>query len=168
MTDDEVILSMSLPLDSEGFLRRECPTCDRAFKWLPGDGDATDAVEAPDGGYFCPYCAIQAPVDSWLTQAQLDLAENVVATEVVGPMLKDFSRDLNRTGRRSGGMLRVSASYEAPDEADPLTEADDMTRIDFECHPSEPVKVLDAWDGRVHCLICGEPAPQPLLGSLPG
>jgi hypothetical protein len=28
-------LSMSFPLDSDGFLRRVCPSCEREFKWLP-------------------------------------------------------------------------------------------------------------------------------------
>jgi hypothetical protein len=32
-----------------------------------------------------------------------------------------------------------------------------MTRVDFECHPTEPVKVLDDWDNPVHCRICGQP-----------
>ena len=30
--------------------------------------------------------------------------------------------------------------------------------VDFGCHPDEPVKVLDDWSGKVHCLICGEAA----------
>ncbi len=34
MSDDEVMLEISMPLDSDGFLRRECPTCEREFKWL--------------------------------------------------------------------------------------------------------------------------------------
>lgn len=157
MSDDEMALSMSLPLDSDGFLRRECPTCEREFKWLPSSGD--DSVEAaapPDGGYFCPYCAIQAPEDQWFTTAQIELAQNMVATQVVGPMLNDFSRDLKRVGRRSGGFLSSSATYDAPDEMEPLTEADDMKRVDFGCHPGEPVKVLDGWDEPVYCLVCGE------------
>lgn len=35
---------MSDPLDSDGFLRRECPTCEREFKWLPScEGEAEQA-----------------------------------------------------------------------------------------------------------------------------
>ena len=34
MSDDDLALEMSMPLDSDGFLRRECPTCEREFKWL--------------------------------------------------------------------------------------------------------------------------------------
>lgn len=152
-------LGMSVPLDSDGFMRRACPTCEREFKWLPNADDDAGPTEAPDGGYFCPYCAIQAPVGSWFTQAQVELAQSIVATEVVGPMLSDFTRDINNIGGRSGGMLSVSATHDAPEEMDPLTEADDMKRVDFACHPAEPVKVLDDWDGQVHCLICGGPPP---------
>lgn len=156
MTDDEVSVEMSVPLDSDGFLRRECPTCEREFKWLAATDD-DEAADPPDGGYFCPYCAIQAPPDAWFTEAQLELAENVVAREVIGPMLDDFGRDLKNIGRSSGGFIDVSGSYDTTDEMDPLTEEDDMRRVDFSCHPGEPVKVLDHWDSAVHCLMCGEP-----------
>src|SRR5689334_19084740 len=99
MSDDEVTLAMSLPLDSDGFLRRECPTCEREFKWLPGsDGDESDAVAPDDAGYFCPYCGVQAPAESWLTQAQAALVENIVQRQVLAPMLEDFGKDLNRIG----------------------------------------------------------------------
>ena len=56
MSDDDVALEMSMPLDSDGFLRRECPTCEREFKWFhtpEGEGTAAPII---DGGYFCPYC----------------------------------------------------------------------------------------------------------------
>src|SRR6266511_2386951 len=94
---DEIHLSMSLPLDSDGFLRRECPTCER---------------------------------------------------------------EIDRLNRSSGGLIGIEAHLERdePEPAPELDETDDMRRIDFTCHPAEPVKVLDDWDGPVHCLICGEPA----------
>lgn len=156
MSEDDVIIGVSVPLDSDGFLRRQCPTCEREFKWLQSSEDEADATPQPDGGCFCPYCAIQAPDGQWFTNAQIELAKNRVATQVVGPTLKDFSRDLKRIGRRSGGSISVSARYDAPDEMEPLTEVDDMKRVDFPCHPGEPVKVLDDWDDPVYCLVCGE------------
>lgn len=156
MSDDATAVGMSVSLDSDGFLRRECPTCEREFKWLPSsDDDDAEVTMPPDGGYYCPYCAIQAPDGEWFTTAQVELAQNIVATKVVGPMLKNFSRDLNSTGRRSDGFLSASAKYDAPDEMEPLSEVDDMKRVDFRCHPGEPVKVLEDWDEPVHCLVCG-------------
>jgi hypothetical protein len=152
MSEDKVQLGMTLPLDSDGFLRRECPMCDREFKWLHGSEEDEDVTPAPDGGYYCPYCGIQAPPESWFTQAQIALAQNTVATEVVGPMLEKFGRDIGRGSRRPVG---VSVKYDRPEKIDPLTEVDDMKRIGFSCHPGEPVKVLDDWDKGAYCLVCG-------------
>ena len=156
---DEYETSMSVPLDTEGFLRRECPTCEREFKWLPSqqDSDAEDreATPMPEGGYFCPYCAVQAPGDAWFSKAQLDLAKAILMQEVVEPELKKLDDAASRT---SGGFIEIRVERDEPEEPQPLTEADDMRRVDFTCHSSEPVKVLDAWTGQVHCLICGQPA----------
>jgi hypothetical protein len=139
---DEVSIAVSIPLDSDGFLRRECPTCEREFKWwVSKDDEASTQPEA--AGYCCPYCAIQAAVDTWHTQAQVDYIEAIGRREVVDPLLKKAGFDI-------GG--NVSAQ---PPE---LKEDDDMTRVDFACHPEEPVKVLDGWAKPVHCLICGMPA----------
>lgn len=156
MSDDETSLSMPVPLDSDGFLRRECPTCEREFKWLASDDEEVADGDPPDdGGYFCPYCAIQAPAGEWFTQAQIELAQNMIARDVVDPMMKKFGRDLKRRTRQSGGLLEMSVEYDSPEGVDPLTEDDDMRRVDFACHPDEPVKVFDDWTGGVHCLVCG-------------
>jgi DNA-directed RNA polymerase subunit RPC12/RpoP len=143
MSDGDVTLSMAIPVDSDGFLRRECPTCEREFKWLPSsseDAEDEEAADAADGGYFCPYCGVQASADAWFTKEQLELAEHIVQVEVVDPMLRKFTGSIsNQAG-----------------EPEPLTEDDDMRRIDFACHPSEPLKILDDWDQPVRCLVCGQ------------
>lgn len=147
-------MSVAVPLDKDGFLRRECPTCEREFKWLPSEnGDPPSSA-----GYYCPYCGVQAHPDAWLTKAQVDMAHNKVMREVVGPTMQDFGRSLGRIGRSSGGLIRADfKGPRIPPQADPLTEQDDMRRIDFACHPEEPLKVLDDWSGPVYCLICGTP-----------
>jgi hypothetical protein len=139
MTHDKVSFEMTIPLDTDGFLRRECPTCEREFKWRLTDREAEEQVEpADDGGYFCPYCGIQAPADSWLTSAQIALAQNIVELEFIAPMVSKLG------------------TYQGPRKLDPLTEADDMILIAFSCHPSEPLKILDDWHKQVYCLICGK------------
>jgi hypothetical protein len=156
MSDDEVTLEMSMPLDSDGFLRRECPTCIREFKWLHTPQEEGNAAPVANGGYFCPYCGVQAEAGTWLTQAQADLAQNLLAAKVVGPMLEKLGDSFKSVGRRSGGLIKAELKYDPPEEPDPLTEIDDMIRVDFECHPTEPVKVLEDWDKPVRCLICGQ------------
>jgi hypothetical protein len=153
--EDEVELGMSLPLDSDSFLRRECPTCEREFKAFVDPDEDDDGEAGSDDGYFCPYCGVQAPGDAWWTEAQLGLAEKIVATRIVGPALQDFGNSIKDLGRRSGGFLQATVEYDEPKEADPLTEDDDMKRVDFDCH-DQPIKVLDDWRKPVRCFICGE------------
>ena len=155
---DEVVVPYSLPLDSDRFLRRECPTCERECKWYSAaDGEAAEKI--PDGDYFCPYCAIQALPTAWFTQAQVALPRGLLKSEVAGPAIEKFAESLKDIGRRSGGFLKVEGgNHRRPARPDPLTETDDMRRVDFGCHPDEPVKVLDDWCGAVHCLIRGEGA----------
>lgn len=135
---------MALPLDSDGFLRRECPTCERQFKWLAPTGDDDEGTPTPEGGYFCPHCSTQAPPDAWFTPAQLEQAKARVARDLVVPELKRFERQ--------GFEVEINAP-----EPVALTETDDMKRVDFSCHPEESVKVLDGWERPVHCLLCGTP-----------
>jgi hypothetical protein len=152
---------VSLPLDGDGFLRRECPTCEREFKWLHSEAEGADDDAEPDvlaGGYFCPYCAVQSPDGSWWTKPQLELVEAVAAREVLGPELERLGRSADKVGRSSGGLIEARVKGELPEEPEPLQEEDDMRRVGFSCHPSEPVKVLDNWEKPVHCLLCGQPA----------
>jgi hypothetical protein len=146
---------MSVPLDSDGFLRRECPTCEREFKWRPTpDGEVT--TPAPADGLFCPYCAVQAAPGSWFTRAQIEQAKMIVYDEVVTPELKELKRSVDAMNS-SGGLIDIRAelSIEEPDRPAELEEIDDMRRVDFACHPTEPIKVLDDWDSDVHCMVCG-------------
>lgn len=154
MGQNDITLSMSMPLDSEGFLRRQCPTCEREFKWLHTASDPAEPQVSTDSDYFCPYCGIQAPANSWFTEAQVARAQNLVATEVVGPMIKKFSDDIRRSFR-SSLVVQSNGTHTKLEQLDPLTEEDDMLKISFTCHPTEPVKIIEDWDKAVHCLICG-------------
>lgn len=148
---------MSLPLDSDDFLRRECPTCEREFKWLASQDD-DESTAAPEDGYFCPYCAIQAPPDAWHTKPQIEMAKVIAMREVMGPEIKKLERSMRHVGKNSGGLIEANLDYQLPDAPEPLTEDDDMRRVVFACHPEEPVKVLDDWSRPVSCLLCGSPA----------
>ncbi|HVC07357.1 MAG TPA: hypothetical protein VND98_07235 [Solirubrobacterales bacterium] len=148
---------MSVPLDSDGFLRRECPTCEREFKWKQAQDD-DETTPAPEGGYFfCPYCIVQAPPGSWWTQTQIDAAQATAFRQVVKPELDKLSDSAG-----SSGFFEVEVSDPEPERPQALEEADDMRLVTFGCHPEEPVKVLDDWERPIHCLICGESAtPDP-------
>jgi len=145
--------SMTLPLD-DGFLRRECPHCERQFKWFSGPtaGRPNDVVDPPV--YWCPYCAMTAPVDEWWTAEQLDFAETTLA----GPVMEMLAEELTSAlPSPTGGLIKISTevSYEESAASTSLLEPPDMIAVEPPCHPWEPIKVDEAWNGPLHCLFCG-------------
>lgn len=137
---------MSVPLDSDGYLRRACPACRREFKWLPQDG----GEPAPANGYYCPYCAAQADPDSWWTDDQVRLAEAHAADMAQG-QLENALRGL----RQNSGPIRIDYRAEARFPMPHLSEPDDMAISISPCHPGEPIKIEETGDRAVYCLVCG-------------
>jgi hypothetical protein len=79
----------------------------------------------------------------------------VVTEELIEPELKNLKKTVESAG---SSFLEFAADISLPDPpASALTESNDMIRVDFQCHPSEPVKVVDTWRQPVYCLICGTP-----------
>ena len=144
--------SMSVPLD-EGFLRRECPSCERQFKWFHGDVEGKPEGADDADVYFCPYCGTTAAVDEWWTPTQLQAAIG----ELTGPVmqyvedeLKDAFKSLNRSG-----FVRAELTTTPAPPPPALTEPHDMAIVEPPCHPWEPVKVLEDWGEPIHCIVCG-------------
>ncbi len=150
----DVDVPLSFPLDSDGFLRRACPSCMRDFKWLPSESSDDSDAEPPQ--YFCPYCGISAPADQWFTEEQVKYIQDEVMEQVIGPSLDDLSESMRDVERSSGGLIKMGLERPERTAAAPIFEPDDMRRVEFECHPSEPVKIVDSWNRDVHCLICGQ------------
>lgn len=130
------------------------PNLRHEFKCLVTE-KAAEATPAVAGGYFCPYCAVQAPTDAWWTTAQLGLAQATIQREVIAPELRKLKRDVERANPRNGF---IQMSVEISDEPDrrALSESNDMRRADFTCHPHDPIKVLESWKHPVSCMICAE------------
>lgn len=147
-------ISVSIPLDADGFLRRECPTCEQQFKCFSGDTeDKPHDVEDPTI-YFCPYCGLSAPIDHWWTQEQLNYATGTAA----GPIMEQVEDEMRKAlSGLSSGLINVTVgSVEASPLPAPPHEANDMILVEAPCHSYEPIKIVDSWDQPVHCLVCGQ------------
>jgi hypothetical protein len=146
-------IQVDILLDPNGFLRRECPTCEREFKWFSGaTSERPDDFVDPDV-YFCPYCGIPSGKDTWWTPAQLEYAQQVAAGPVLNHLAEEFARGFGSRRRRSGFQIKVSK--DGPESPDPIVDPDDMLMITPPCHPFEPLKIDDNWTSSLHCLICG-------------
>jgi hypothetical protein len=152
--NDEIKIPVSLPLDGDGFLRRECPTCEQEFKWYVHGEDNSDAEQVDQ--YFCPRCGQPAGLDMWWTPAQLEYSRGIAAPEIdqaVNDMLDDAFKPLRN--RKSISVKRTGRfSFDTP-TPDPLIESNDMAIVESPCHPNEPVKVPEEATAQVYCLVCG-------------
>ena len=154
---EEAEFTLSFPLDDDGFFRRACPTCSGEFKWFHSEDDESGI---PPVEYFCPYCGFAAEPDEWQTEEQMRYIEEEAIARIVGPAVDELQDSSGAGGRSSGGLFEISLSVEMPErrQAPPVFEPNDMRRVDFACHPKEPVKIDEVWTGEVHCLCCGKVA----------
>ncbi len=149
--DDEISIPVAMPLDSDGFVRRECPTCEQQFKWFShpeGDSDAEHVDQ-----YFCPLCGVPAGVDSWWTPEQLEYAQGVAGPEfdrLVQDAVNGAFKGLKGLSFKPNRNFTLGIP-----NPDPLVEPDDMVIVEPPCHPDEPIKVPEHATERVHCLMCG-------------
>lgn len=148
-------IAFELPLDEDGYLDRECPLCERLFRWHHGplDQQIDDDSTSP-GAYFCPYCGQQAPVDEWWTREQVEAAQRAAAAAVV-PKIEEELRDAFKGLNRSR-FIKADVEAARPSPAAPLfVEPADLLTVSSPCHPEEPVKIGPQWGSALHCLVCG-------------
>jgi endogenous inhibitor of DNA gyrase (YacG/DUF329 family) len=142
-------IRLDFPLDADHFLRRECPSCTKEFKWHHARTASRpdDAADPPQ--YICPLCGKAASHDQWFTQDQLRYRDEMVEfykMDVVNGEMQRFFGSNYKPGR---------STAPAPSA---LFESNDMIIVEPPCHPWEPVKVPEerADAGPLFCLICGE------------
>lgn len=152
--DDEIQISVSLPLDSDGFLRRECPHCMGQFKWHNGPANEEAEGHAPPPAYYCPRCGQPAGPDSWFTPAQMEYIEGAAAPTIAS-IIDDELGGLFKGMSSKHVKVTQTGHLDVPEPPDPLSEPDDMMIVASPCHGYEPVKVSENHTGPLYCLICG-------------
>lgn len=147
-------IPVSLPLDHDGFLRRECPHCTQEFKWHHGPAnEEAEQADNPDS-YHCPICGEAAGPDSWWTQDQIEHIQQAAMPEAL-LSIEDELGGIFRRASNKHFSVKQTKSFRTPEAPMPLTETDDMTIIASPCHAYEPVKVPETSTSPFHCLVCG-------------
>ncbi len=147
-------IPFELPLDNDGYLRRQCPKCERSFKRHP-DHEEHPADHAADPVvYYCPYCGAPATTDQWWTDEQVDYAQALASMEAMRLVERELRPAADRLNR-SSDFLKMEFEVPRVGPPAPLFEPDDMIAVEPPCHPEEPLKIIEEWDGELHCLMCG-------------
>lgn len=153
LMDEEIRVPVELPLDDDGFLRRECPSCENEFKWFSHNESDPDLEHVNQ--YFCPLCGAPADPDSWWTPDQIEYGLGSAGGEIdraVGDAVADMFKGMK------GFTFKPNADFSLDiGTPDPLVEPNDMVIVQPPCHPHEPIKVPQTSISKVHCLICGSP-----------
>ncbi len=160
-------LEVALPRDSAGFVRRQCPSCQRIFKTRPSPVDARllqrrlvslfpfeNAHEAfdPVPEWHCLYCGHRAEADAWLVREHSECVEALArawANHVRYEQLAHISRTLSQNPRPT-----FVAVTPEPLPATFPPEAEDLRVVPLVCC-GEEVKSLWDWDGPLYCPRCG-------------
>ncbi len=149
-------IPMTLPLDHDGFLRRECPHCEQEFKWHHGPASEEAEQENDPDTYYCPLCGHPAGLDSWWTQVQIDQIQHAALPAALQAMEQELS-GMFRGASKKHFSLEQTGSFDTAEAPTPLVEMDDMTIIISPCHAYEPVKIPEIATSPFYCLVCGSP-----------
>ena len=158
---------IGFPADGQGFVRRECPRCQRQFKTPGGPADGAivqrylakhlqlencHEVTADDVLFHCVYCGCGARADEWCTPQQRAWMERV-ANALRAQMRFEQLTFAYRTLRDNPGptFLAVAPPCDLPQLE---YEPDDMRRASFFCCV-EDVKLDARWRRCVCCPRCG-------------
>lgn len=149
--DEEISIPISIPIADDGFLSRECPTCERRFKWFvhsEGDPDAEQVDQ-----YFCPLCGVPAGTDAWATPEQIEYAFGAAGPEIDQAVQEAIG---NAFGGVKGISFEVDRNFSLEIETPaPPVEPDGFVTVESPCHPNEPIQVPESVTSSIHCLVCG-------------
>jgi Zn finger protein HypA/HybF involved in hydrogenase expression len=132
-------VSVTIPLDENGMMGRECLECEQYFKLKPGTGLETDHCH-------CPYCDYEGNADTFWTQAQLEYARSIAMQQafnkIIKPQLNKLTnsfKQLERNSRNSfiqfkvktsGDNIRLPIKYYSESELETNLTCDNC-RLDF-------------------------------------
>jgi hypothetical protein len=140
---------VSIPLDDDGFLRRECPYCCREFKIRKDDFESLDINKE----YYCPYCGENASPLAWITKGQKELFNKIAENVAVDIINKEFVTFLKGLDNPSKGVRVTAHELERGNELiNP--EINDMKIIELPCC-QKSIKIDQDRDSQIHCYYCG-------------
>lgn len=148
-------ISVGMPLDDDGYIDRECPVCERRFRWRYGVSAELVETSAQLTEYYCPYCGTAAEADQWWTPEQVEYI-HASAIAALRPELEEKFRDATASIGRTG-LVDVRFETASPEPPRPVFVEDDetATTVASPCHPDEPVKLFGDWSPPIHCSVCG-------------
>ena len=146
---DDIIFSMSIPLDEDGFLEMECDYCKNRFMLTKETFESEDNLD-----FFCPICGLPNRINTFCCPEVLEKVQQVATNYVMDEIYKHFSKSFKGFNKNS----IISLSMEKPKhihEAELYNPTYEYTKIRLSCCDiTIKATLLDEAIG-VYCPICG-------------
>ena len=142
-------MTISMPLDEEGFMMMQCPRCGDFFKVTSKDYEADDVEEL-----WCPICGLKGN-SFWPTEI-IELARAKALNRVIGDLEKEITNIGTSTSRQSLISLKITVRSEHKREGEvlPAVDAFEKSKCGF-CGRVTKLKPLVKYVG-AFCAFCGE------------
>lgn len=140
---------LKISLDSEGFVRRECPKCEREFKLQTLEKDFQTPPVKNSGEVTCPYCKHRSSADQWWSKNQVKYINDMqsfFAFNFITPKALKI---------KSTPFVTVKTTITQTEEPIMPSEIDDMKRISITCCERD-IKILENWNGDIVCPDCSK------------
>lgn len=145
---DEFHMTISIPVDDDGYILLKCEHCGTFFKATPSDIKDDGVLHI-----FCPSCGLTS--ENYLTDDVIELALKMTKN-VVNDMIYDMFKDLERQTKRNS-LVKFKAGKRPQHEAeDPIRsgiEALEITTFPC-CGRTAKIKPLLRMTG-AYCPLCG-------------
>lgn len=174
----EIVFNISLPLDSDAFLRRECPLCKKQFKISVTPDETKSFIqkeienylienellekeedESPEEAeYWCPYCGETAKAGAWWTEEQLEYIRIFPYNYMAETLNKEFTQRKHQFSRMGNNFFSVKLDFNEMPYKEPWIspEVDDLVLYDLPCCKVK-IKLDDKPIHRIYCYKCGFP-----------
>ena len=144
---DSIEVSVSIPIDDEGYSLLKCPTCGTFFKLMPNDVKDEGVLEI-----YCPSCGLAG--DNYCTEDVIELGMKMLKNEA----MDSFYEQLKKLERKTkNGLISFKAGQKPKREIiEPLRsgiEALETTKFPC-CNRSAKIKPLLKMTG-CYCPFCG-------------
>ncbi|CCU84146.1 hypothetical protein [Mesotoga prima] len=169
-------IQVFLPLDTDRFLRRECPYCKREFKievpdellrqeddkftaeYMVEAEEQTQIIETNEKEIHCPYCGQVAPANYWFTVEQLNYIQALAMNWCIENLNREVFEKMkkNLSSKNQGKAIRSSQQILKTANAWINRESNDMRLIQLPCCHIR-LKIKENWKEKIYCIECGFP-----------
>lgn len=130
----ETGLQVGIPMDSDGYLDRECPAAECKFEFKVHGDDWKDKVA--DEHVHCPFCGHVTDSGQWFTQDQLEILREGARAQLsalIGGALRKDTESWNRKQPRNSFIRITMQMKEGPEHVLVPPEAADPMRLKITC-----------------------------------